>query len=245
MTEETISLEDIFRTIRRRLGLIITVSILVLALTALITFVVITPKYEATTQILVNNEQEESNTSQLQQSNQFDLQLINTYSVILRSPVILNDVIEDLGLDIKASGLSSKLSIGNEQNSKVMVLTVTDTDPKQAVDIANSITETFVDKIEGLMSIDNVNVLMTADIADSLSPVSPNVKINLAIGLVLGAMLGIALAFLLDFLDKTFRSEKEVEELLGLPVIGMISEMDMKKERKNIRNTRNTRKRGR
>lgn len=244
MTEETISLEEIFRTIRRRLGLIITISILSLALSAFITFVVITPTYQATTQILVNNEQEESNTNQLQ-SNQIDLQLINTYSAILRSPVILNDVIEDLGLDTKASGLINKLTIGNEQNSKVMVLTVTDTDPKLAVDIANGITETFVNKIEDLMSIDNVNVLMTADITDSLSPVSPNVNINLAIGLVLGAILGIGLAFLLDFLDKTFRSEKEVEELLELPVIGMISEMDMKKERKNIRNTRNTRKRGR
>lgn len=241
MTEETISLEEIFRTIRRRLGLIITISILSLALSAFITFVVITPTYQATTQILVNNEQEESNTNQLQ-SNQIDLQLINTYSAILRSPVILNDVIEDLGLDTKASGLINKLTIGNEQNSKVMVLTVTDTDPKLAVDIANGITETFVNKIEDLMSIDNVNVLMTADITDSLSPVSPNVNINLAIGLVLGAILGIGLAFLLDFLDKTFRSEKEVEELLELPVIGMISEMDMKKERKN---TRNTRKRGR
>lgn len=244
MTEETISLEDIFRTVRRRLGLIITVSILFLALSALITFVVLTPKYEATTQILVNNEQEESSTSQLQ-SNQIDLQLINTYSVILRSPVILNDVIADLGLDTKASELSSKLTIGNEQNSKVMVLTVTDTDPKQATDIANGITETFVSKIEGLMNVDNVNILMNADITDSLKPVSPSIKINLAIGIVLGAMLGIGLAFLLDFLDKTFRSEKEVEELLGLPVIGMISEMDMKKERKNTRNTRNTRKRGR
>lgn len=244
MTEETISLEDIFHTIRRRLGLIITVSILALALSAFITFVVITPTYQATTQILVNNEQEESNTNQLQ-SNQIDLQLINTYSAILRSPVILNDVIEDLGLNTKASELVSKLTIGNEQNSKVMVLTVTDMDPKQAVDIANGITETFASKIEDLMSVDNVNIIMSADITDSLSPVSPNVKINLAIGLVLGAILGIGLAFLLDFLDKTFRSEKEVEELLELPVIGMISEMDMKKERKNIRNTRNTRKRGR
>lgn len=244
MTEETISLEDIFRTIRRRMGLIITVSILMLALSALITFVVITPKYEATTQILVNNEQEESNTNQLQ-SNQIDLQLINTYSAILRSPVILNDVIEDLGLNMKASELINQLTIRNEQNSKVMVLTVTDTDPKMAVDIANGITETFVNKIEDLMNVDNVNILMNADISDSLSPVSPNVKINLAIGLVLGAVFGIGLAFLLEFLDKTFRSEKEVEELLGLPVIGMISEMDMKKERKNMRNTRNTRKRGR
>ena len=45
----------------------------------------------------------------------------------------------------------------------------------------------------------------------------------MAIGLVLGAMLGIGIAFLLEYLDTTVKDEKDVEDLLGLPVLGGIS----------------------
>ncbi len=58
------------------------------------------------------------------------------------------------------------------------------------------------------------------------SPVKPNTRKNLALGLVLGAMLGIGLTFLLDYLDRTIKDEDDVQEKLGLPVLGTIPKID-------------------
>lgn len=54
------------------------------------------------------------------------------------------------------------------------------------------------------------------------SPVKPNKRKNLALGLVLGAMLGVGIAFLLDYLDRTIKDEEDIQEKLGLSVLGTI-----------------------
>ena len=91
--EETISLQDLFKTIRKRLGLIALLTILAITIAGVISFLVLTPMYQNSTEILVN--QSPSETGQLTNQNiQTDLQLINTYSGIIKSPAILDKVAE-------------------------------------------------------------------------------------------------------------------------------------------------------
>lgn len=231
MTEETISLQDLMRTLQKRWGLIVLIAIVAIAISAFISFVILTPQYQATTQILVNKESKDNVQSQLQDT-QADLQLINTYNVIIKSPAILNQVIDHLNLKKKASQLNGQLAVSNEQNSKVITVVVTDNDPKQAVAIANEVAKTFEKEVKGMMKVDNVKILMPADIGDSLDPVKPNPKLNMAIALVIGVMIGVGIAFLFEYLDTTFKSEKEVEDLLDIPVLGIIGVIPEEKNKK-------------
>src|SRR5690606_40838490 len=92
--EETISLQDLFKTVKKRIGLIALMTILAITIAGVVSFLVLTPMYQTSTQILVN--QEASEAAQLTNQNiQTDLQLINTYSVIIKSPAILDERSEE------------------------------------------------------------------------------------------------------------------------------------------------------
>lgn len=58
------------------------------------------------------------------------------------------------------------------------------------------------------------------------SPVKPNKKLSLAIGGVLGIFLGMLTVFLVEYMDKTLKSEEEIERYSGLSVIGRIPEIE-------------------
>jgi len=224
--EETISLQDIFKTLKKRVKLIIGLTLVAMIIAAGISFYYLTPIYEAKTQILVN--QQNTATDQQQQSIetaeiQANLQLINTYNVIIKSPAILSIVNERLDLDLTESQLSSKITVSNESNSQVVNISVQDARPGVAVDIANTVAQVFKEEIPELMSVNNVNILSPAVMGENPAPVKPNKMLNIAIAAVIGLMLGVGLAFLLEYLDTTIKTEQDVEEVLDLPILGFIS----------------------
>lgn len=230
--EETISLQDIFKVLRKRILLILSFAVVATVIAGVISFYVLTPIYQSSTQILVNQNQSENQT-QIQTSDiQANLQLINTYNVIIKSPVILNKVIEILDLDMSPNALSQKITVNNANNSQVVNISVRDEKPYMAVDIANTVAEVFQEEIQVLMNVDNVNILSPAVLPENPSPVKPNKMLNMAIALVIGLMIGVGLSFLLEYLDTTVKTEQDVEELLGLPILGFISKMPDEKRSK-------------
>lgn len=220
--EETISLQDLFKTLKKRLGLIALMTLLAITVAGVVSFLVLTPMYETSTQILVNQEQSEA--SQLTNQNiQTDLQLINTYSVIIKSPAILDEVSSQLGLDLSVEQLNNKITVATAENSQVVNVTVQDEDPALAVDIANTTAKVFEGEIQELMNVDNVSILSPAVLKENPSPVAPNPVLNMAIAAVIGLMLGVGIAFLLEYLDTTIKNEQDIEEILGVPLLGVIS----------------------
>ncbi|MCT2347650.1 Wzz/FepE/Etk N-terminal domain-containing protein [Niallia taxi] len=223
--EETISLKELFQTLRKRLLLIITVTLIAMIVSGVVSYFILTPEYKSSTQILVNQAKEDQTVYNYNEV-QTNVQLINTYSVIIKSAGILNNVKKELGLDISVSELNSKISVESTQNSQIMTVSVIDPDPLVALEIANKTAEVFEKEVKDLMQVDNVNILPLADDQENQSPVSPNPPLNIAIAMVVGIILGVGLAFLLEYLDNTVKSEQDIEKLLGLPVLGAITQID-------------------
>lgn len=229
--EETISLRELMGTIRKRLNLIVLITMATVLISGIVSYFVITPIYQSSTQLLVN--QAKSDQSMVNPGEiQTNLQLINTYNVIIKSPAILDQVNEDLDLGMTVSQLNEKITVQNERDSQVVNITVQDPDPNKAVEIANQIATVFQKEIVNIMNVDNVSILAKAEVGETPSPVKPKPLLNIAIAFVVGIMAGIGIAFLLEYLDNTVKTEQDVEKLLELPVLGAIAtfeEQDMQK----------------
>lgn len=222
--EETISLQELLGTLRKRLNLIVSITLAAVTVAAVISYFFITPIYQATTQFIVNKSYNDQmiNNSDIQTN----LSLIESYREIIKSPRILDIVIEELDLDMSAGDLAQKITVENTNNSQVVSLKVQDPDPYVAAEIANKTTEVFQREVVVIFRVDNVQPLAKAEVSKNQQPVSPKPLLNIAIAAVIGLMAGVGLALLLEFFDNTVKTEQDVEQHLGVPVLGVISEID-------------------
>jgi len=222
--EKTINLFDLIKILKKRFILIMSLTALLVGIAAAMSYFVLTPVYQSETQILVNQKLDAQQQTQFEaQKLEIDLQLINTYSIIIKSPVILTKVIERLDLNTTPEQLMDQISVTNANNSQVVSVKVKDPDSKQAVEIANTLAEVFKREIPVLMSVDNITILSSAKVSEHPVPIKPNKLLNLVIGGVFGLFIGMAIALLLEVFNKKIKSEHEVEEILEFPIIGYIS----------------------
>lgn len=240
--EGSLGLKELFQTLKKRVFLIILFTLIAMIVSGIVSYFVITPEYKSSTQILVNQTKDDESVYNYNEV-QTNVQLISTYSVIIKSAAILNIVKSDLGLNMTVSELNEKISVESAQNSQIMTVSVTDPDPALALEIANKTADVFEKEIKEIMSVDNVTILPLADDQENQSPISPNPTLNIVIGALIGLFIGIGLAFLLEYLDNTVKTEQDIEKLLGLPVLGAITLIDDNFDAK-IRGTNSGRTRG-
>ncbi|MBO8173570.1 MAG: capsular biosynthesis protein [Bacillaceae bacterium] len=221
-----IDLRDIFRIIKKRIWIILVVTLLSSITAAIISYFYITPIYESSTQLLVNkSERNPENIYNLSDINT-DLKLVDTYSVIIKSPRIMELVVQDLDLNMNAGQLTQKVRVSPVKNSQVISITVQDPDPQMAATIANGVAQVFKKEIVNIMNVDNVQILNTANVGENPAPVKPKPGLNIMIAFVVGIMLSLGIIFLLEFLDNTLHTEQDVECVLNLPVLGSIPKIE-------------------
>ncbi|WP_026568352.1 YveK family protein [Bacillus sp. UNC41MFS5] len=226
--EETISLKELLETLKKRLVLIVSITVIAAIISGVVSYYFLTPIYQASTQILVNQKKSEQSLYQTNEV-QTNLQLINTYNVIITSPRILDIVSKQLNLNMTAAQLKGKITVGSEKDSQVVNLSVQDPDATVAAQIANKTAQVFSKEISSIMNVNNVTILSEAAVAENPSPIKPRPLLNVAIALVVGLMAGVGLAFLLEYFNNTIKNEQDVDKILGLPILGVIATIDDQK----------------
>lgn len=231
--EETVGIREFYEILKKRFWVIILAIILTSTLASYYSFYMMKPTYEASSQILVNEKKADEVNAQFIDI-QTNLQLINTYNVILTSPAILTKVIERLDLDVSIEELQNMITVGSENESQVMNVVVKNKDPELVIKIANTIADVAKEQIPKIMSINNVSILTKTDPNKELSPVQLQPILIISIANVVGILISICIVFLLHYLDNTIKDEKQLESLLGVPILGTV--YDSGKERKNRSN---------
>ncbi|PSL31684.1 capsular polysaccharide biosynthesis protein [Planomicrobium soli] len=227
--ESTFNIKEFFKNMKKRLPIILIMTFLITALFGIASYTLLKPIYQASTQLLVN-QTVKSGEEGTALSIDDNLQLISTYNVIIKSPVILNAVIEELKLADTVATLDEKITVSSTENSQVVQIAVEDESMSQAVAISNTVASVFQAEIKSLMNVDNVKVLAPAVESANPSPVKPDPFLNMAIGAILGFMLGTGIAILLDQMNTTVRTEEDIEEIIGLQVLGIVSSAKTEKE---------------
>ncbi len=222
--DSTVSLMDIFKTLKKRWKFIVLLTLAAALIGGAVSYLVLKPVYQVSTQILVNqkNADKQLDLTQLQSN----VNLINTYSDIMKSPVILEKVINKLNLTQSFEELNKDISITNQTNSQVFTLNVENENASLATQIANTLSETFQQEIKGIMNVDNVSILAKAELKKIPAPVKPKPLLNILVAIALGLISGLGTALLLEFWDNTIKDDQDVADL-GLPVLGSVQKMSM------------------
>lgn len=183
------------------------------------------PQYEASAKLIVYQSQPATaqGTSIDVGAISSNILLIKTYKEIIRTPRIMEEVVrQHPELRASANELIAKVAVRSVNESQVMSVTVRDFSYERAAAIANAVSEVFRQEIRPLMNVDNVSILNLADPEERRLPVAPNRTMNVMVAFVLCAMAGIGLAFILDQFDDRIRTETDVRERLGLPLLAEI-----------------------
>ncbi|MCY7752582.1 Wzz/FepE/Etk N-terminal domain-containing protein [Bacillus haynesii] len=226
--KENIDFRELIAILRKRTVLILVLTIGVTLTTGIIQFYVLTPVYQASTQILVHQVGEKKGSATYSDI-QINLQYTRTFQALLKNPVILEQVKRELDLPYSSGRLGEKIATSSESESEIINISVQDENQKRAADIANTLTAVLKKEIKQIMNTDRVTVLSKADIVDSPTPVRPNYKMNILLAFGAALMTGIALAFFLDFIDDTVARPSQVEKEAGFIYLGSIEQMKHKK----------------
>lgn len=218
-------LKDYLRVVRKRWVTIVVTTLIVVGLAAVWTATQ-TKQYTSSTQFFVSVSG--SDTAQLQQGSTFTQERVKSYAQLLKTPRALTPVVEELGDDTSTSDLADQLTITTPPETVILDVSVTDTDPAHAQEIANAVGETFpevvsqVERPEGSQKASPIKVSLVKPASTSDTPTSPVPARNLALGLLLGLLLGLGLALLRHLLDTTVRTDDDIEEITEEPIIGAV-----------------------
>lgn len=218
--EETIDLSKLFLILKKNMKYLIILPIVFLVLSMVVTFVFMTPKYSSSTQVLVN--QKETDNQMMAQQVQSNLQLVNTYSEIIKSPRILDKVSKNLKGKYSSKEISGMLTVSNQAESQILNIVVENESRKTASKVANEIANVFSKDVSKIMNVDNVSILSKADTKGN--QISPQPLVNLVVGIFLGLIVALIIIFLKEMLDKRIKTEEDVAEILDLPVLGTIQD---------------------
>lgn len=218
-------LQDYLNVIRKRWMIIAAVALVVVGLAA--AYTALSPRsYAATTEFFVSTSGDDT-TSALQQGNTFTQARVKTYSQLLQTPKVLDPVIKQVRLDTTAAQLASQISSTIPLDTVIIDVTVNGSSAQGAQRIAAAIGDVFPRTIQDLerkgAQDSPVKVTVVKEASADLAPVSPKPTRNLALGLVLGLVLGFGLALLRDVLDKSVKSQRDLETVTDRTILGGIA----------------------
>jgi capsular polysaccharide biosynthesis protein len=225
--EETISLNQIFGILKKRIGTIVIFAFIGLAISGIVTFFFITPKYSSQAQLVVTLPQTETTNANDVNTN---LQMINTYKDFITSDLVLKEAADKLqdkyGLNMKTSEIKETISVEQNENSQMFSIVASTDKAQESEHIANTMAAIFKDNAKDVLNVDRITII--SDGVVNTTPVSPNNKINLVIGLAVGVMFGISLAFIVEIFDRTVKDTSFVSEELGFTILGSVAELSDK-----------------
>ncbi|MGU9047077.1 YveK family protein [Clostridium perfringens] len=229
MEENTISLQEIAYALKKRWKLIALITIAATLVSAILSFFVIKPQYEAKTKLFIGKQETSQNTANYDNNDIMMYQkLMKTYAELVKTSDLVTKAVKSANLDYnqkEINGILNSLTATPSADTQILDLTFKGGNPKEVLKVTEAITNEFILESKDLIPNGNVQVIQKPQLPEY--PVSPNKKRNVFIAFVLGIIIGVVVVLLLEYLDNTFKSREELEKTLELPVIGAIPDYNI------------------
>lgn len=218
---EEVNLKEMFSYFLSKYLLIILLVVLGAVACIVYSLFIQKPMYNSyTTVVLARSSDSTSNSGTLQSDVTTNQKLVSTYREIIKSRRILNQVISNLDLNMSYETLHNMVSVTNEKDTELIKIAVNSQNAKDAKDIANEIAKVFSKEIENIYEIKNLSIIDYAD--ENTIPYNINVPKQMVISVLVSFVLACGIIFVMFYFDTTIKSSEEVEEKIGLPVLGVV-----------------------
>lgn len=215
--EMEIDLREVFFALKKRALIILAALVAGALIAGVYTKLLVTPMYSSTaTMLVLSKDTTLTSIADLQ----LGTQLTNDYSVLITSRPVLEEVIDNLGLDMGYGSLKGAITLNNPSNTRILEITVQNSDPELARDLVNELAHTASDYIGDKMEVIPPKVIEEGEV--STSQISPNTKKNIMLGALAGAVLAAGVVVLMSVLDDSIRSEDDIENFLGMPTLASV-----------------------
>lgn len=218
--DDVIDLKEIFWAIRKRLWLVILALVVGMAIGGSYSYFFIKPTYSSTSLIYIDGGGSLSSTISALTELQVGETLTKDYSVIIKSRPVLEEVIDNLGLEISYKQLSGLISVDAVTDTRIIRITVTAGDPQTAMRIVNEIDEVCIWRIQELIS-SVVPQVVEEGVVEPQKVAPSNSKNALMCG-ILFALLVIAICVFEVIRDDSLRTNEDIVRYLDLPVLGEV-----------------------
>ncbi len=226
--ELEIDLKELFFELLRHWKILTVSTIMAAAIALVASKFILVPQYESTSALYVL-----SNSITSLADIQIGSSLTNDYIVVVKGRPILDQVIENLNLDETYDSLEDRITLENPADSRILEITVRDTDPNRAKVIADEMASVASDYISIKMD-QSAPTTIQNGYADG-EPVSPHVGMNTLIGAIVGFLLAAAIITISYLLDDTIMTDEDVEQKLGMNLLGSLPEVTSDDNRKDSR----------
>lgn len=220
---EVIDLVEILYAIRQHLLEVILATVVAAIIGFAASKFLMTPQYSSSAMMIVNTRQDVTSNVTSDQINSAT-KLVATYSIIIKSDTVLQQVIDNLGLNLTYAKLNKRVTVAAVDDTQVMKITVQSDSPEWARQVCEQIITVAPDVIKEAVEAGSVKVISNASLATE--PVSPNIKKNTMLAAAVGFVLVIGIIVLQVLLDNKINTEEDVTKYLDMTVLGVIPQYD-------------------
>ncbi|MDM5314852.1 Wzz/FepE/Etk N-terminal domain-containing protein [Fictibacillus sp. b24] len=224
--EQRIDLQRFIQILKHRAVTIIVTTLFITSIAVIASIYFVKSSYEATEYIVVGKEQNENNYTE----NQELIRILASAVDLIKSPIVLNAVRAELGNQDTLKELEEKISVQNNKDSQIIHIVIKGSDPERSKQMAYAVGNVSVQKLNEILNVKNLKIVSKSETDISVKKVGDPL-FNIAIGMFVGLFLGIVLGMVREYLDNSIKDESEVEQLLGLPVLGIVH---VKKNQKKL-----------
>lgn len=214
---EEINLKEVYSYFKSRLLWMLLAIVVIVIIGNVYTILTRVPMYQSNTTIVLVGE---SKKGYSQTDSQLNQNLIGTYSEIITSRKVLQQVIDNLKLKMTVDELSKNITTSSVEDTEIIRITVNNEKKKMAVKIADEVASVFSEEIQDIYNLENVAIIDKAEVAKE--PYNINYVKDNVIYLMIGVVLSFGVVFVMYYFDTTIKSSEIVEEKLGLTVIGIV-----------------------
>ena len=204
-----------------RWKLIIVSTVLAASLALGYTALLVTPLYRADVMIYVNNINSDTQVEYISASNlATSQQLVNTYTNIIRSDAVLEEVAQRLNMGYTAEQLRATLTAAQVDETEIFEVFITHPDPVVAAEIANTVADVAPEKIAEIVEGSSTKIIDHAKIPEKRH--TPSYKKNVLVGALLGMVVAVGSVSLGYLLDVRIRDDEDLAEYFQQPILGQI-----------------------